>query len=113
MGKVLVTGAGGFIGGHLVKSLINTGHQVRAIDIKPLNDWYQVESGADNLISDMRDTRSSANACDEIDTVYNLASDMGGMGFIENHKAECMVSVLINTNLLEASRKSNVKRYFL
>ena len=112
MGKVLVTGAGGFIGGHLVKSLINTGHEVRAIDIKPLNDWYQVESGADNLISDMRDTRSSANACDDIDTVYNLASDMGGMGFIENHKAECMVSVLINTNLLEASRKSNVKRYF-
>lgn len=112
MGKVLVTGAGGFIGGHLVKSLINTGHEVRAIDIKPLNDWYQVESGADNLISDMRDTRSSAKACDDIDTVYNLASDMGGMGFIENHKAECMVSVLINTNLLEASRKSNVKRYF-
>jgi nucleoside-diphosphate-sugar epimerase len=112
MGKVLVTGAGGFIGGHLVKSLIATGHNVRAIDIKPLNEWFQVENSAENLISDMRDTHSSAKSCDGIDTVYNLASDMGGMGFIENHKAECMVSVLINTNLLEAARKSKVERYF-
>jgi nucleoside-diphosphate-sugar epimerase len=112
MGKVLVTGAGGFIGGHLVKSLIATGHNVRAIDIKPLNEWFQVENNAQNIVSDMRDTQSSAKSCDGIDTVYNLASDMGGMGFIENHKAECMVSVLINTNLLEASRKSNVERYF-
>ena len=112
MGKVLVTGAGGFIGGHLVKSLIATGHNVRAIDIKPLNEWFQVENSAENLISDMRDTHSSAKSCDGIETVYNLASDMGGMGFIENHKAECMVSVLINTNLLEAARKSKVERYF-
>ena len=112
MGKVLVTGAGGFIGGHLVKSLIATGHDVRAIDIKPLNEWFQVENNAQNIVSDMRDTQSSAKSCDGIDTVYNLACDMGGMGFIENHKAECMVSVLINTNLLEASRKSNVERYF-
>jgi nucleoside-diphosphate-sugar epimerase len=112
MKKVLVTGAGGFIGGHLVKSLIAAGNHVRAIDIKPLNEWFQVENDAQNIISDMRDTQSSAKSCDGIDTVYNLASDMGGMGFIENHKAECMVSVLINTNLLEASRKSNVERYF-
>jgi GDP-D-mannose 3',5'-epimerase len=112
MGKVLVAGAGGFIGGHLVKSLIATGHNVRAIDIKPLNEWFQVENSAENLISDMRDNQSSAKSCDGIETVYNLASDMGGMGFIENHKAECMVSVLINTNLLEAARKSKVERYF-
>jgi nucleoside-diphosphate-sugar epimerase len=112
MESILVTGAGGFIGGHLVKSLIAKGHKVRAIDIKPIDEWFQIDFAAQNIVADMRDTSASKTACENIDTVYNLACDMGGMGFIENHKAECMVSVLINTNLLEASRNARVTKFF-
>jgi GDP-D-mannose 3',5'-epimerase len=112
MESILVTGAGGFIGGHLVKSLTAKGHKVTAIDIKPIDEWFQADVAAQNIVADMRDTSASRTACKNIDTVYNLACDMGGMGFIENHKAECMVSVLINTNLLEASRNAGVTKFF-
>jgi GDP-D-mannose 3',5'-epimerase len=108
----LVTGAGGFIGGHLVKDLLARGHAVRAVDIKPDAEWHQVFAGADNRIADLREPGACADAVAGAARVYNLASDMGGMGFIESHKAACMLSVLINTHLLQASAAADVERFF-
>ncbi|HKP21935.1 MAG TPA: NAD-dependent epimerase/dehydratase family protein [Thermoleophilaceae bacterium] len=108
----LVTGAGGFIGGHLVKELLAKGHAVRAVDIKPEAEWHQVFADADNRIADLREASACADAVAGVADVYNLASDMGGMGFIESHKAACMLSVLINTHLLQASAAADVERYF-
>ncbi|HEX6652049.1 MAG TPA: NAD-dependent epimerase/dehydratase family protein [Thermoleophilaceae bacterium] len=108
----LVTGAGGFIGGHLVKDLLAGGRAVRAVDIKPEAEWHQVFAGADNRIADLREPGACAEAVAGVGRVYNLASDMGGMGFIESHKAACMLSVLINTHLLQASAAADVERFF-
>ena len=109
---VVVGGAGGFIGGHLVADLAGAGARVRAIDVKPLEQWYQVHSGVENVVADL----SLREACDETldgaGWVYNLAADMGGMGFIEANKALCMLSVLINTHMLVAARKHGVERFF-
>jgi len=111
--RVLVAGAGGFIGGWLVRDLINKGYKdIVAADIKPLSDWYQVFPGVENVNTDLLDTRNCINVMKEVNVVYNLAADMGGMGFIENNKALCMLSVLINTNLIDISRKQGVRRYF-
>lgn len=110
--KVLVAGAGGFIGGHLVNRLINDGKSVVAVDIKPLANWYQVNKNAQNLIYDLSNLNSCQEVTASVDYVYNLAADMGGMGFIEKNKALCMLSSLINTHLLLASKNNNVKRYF-
>ncbi|HZW10451.1 MAG TPA: NAD-dependent epimerase/dehydratase family protein [Phycisphaerales bacterium] len=110
--RVLVTGGGGFIGGHLVKRLIEQGHQVRSVDVKPLDEWYQVFPKAENVVADMKlldPARRAVQGCEE---VYNLAADMGGMGFIETHKAECMLSVLISTHVLMAAKEAGVKRFF-
>lgn len=112
MSKVLVTGAGGFIGGHLVKRLLDEGHQVRAVDKKPRDEWFQLHDEAENCRMDLSRRRTCITACKHIDDVYNLAADMGGMGFIETHKAECMLSVLINTHMLQAARDHGVKRFF-
>jgi GDP-D-mannose 3',5'-epimerase len=112
MKKIVVTGAGGFIAGHLVKDLIKKGNRVRAIDIKPLNQWYQVSDKADNLVLDLRLRENCYQAVNGYDEVFNLAADMGGMGFIENNKAACMISVLINTHLLIASRDCGISRFF-
>ena len=112
MKKIAVAGAGGFIGGHLVKDLIKAGHLVRAVDIKPLNEWYQVSAGADNLILDLRLRDNCYPAVNGYDEVFNLAADMGGMGFIEKNKAACMLSVLINTHLLMASKDCGIDRFF-
>jgi nucleoside-diphosphate-sugar epimerase len=107
---VLVTGSGGFIGGHLVAELRRRGFErVRGADIKPLADWYQLPDGVENLALDLRDPAACTEAVAGADVVFNLAADMGGMGYIETHKAECMVSVLINTNLLIASRAAGVR----
>jgi nucleoside-diphosphate-sugar epimerase len=84
--KVLVTGAGGFIGGHLVNRLINDGKSVVAVDIKPLANWYQVNKNAQNLIHDLSQLNSCQEVTSSVDYVYNLAADIGGMGFIEKTK---------------------------
>lgn len=112
MAKVLVGGGGGFIGGHLVRSLLADGHVVRAVDVKPLGEWYQVHPGAENVVGDLTLREVCAESVAGVDEVYNLAADMGGMGFIENNKAACMLSVLTTTHLLMASRDAGVDRFF-
>jgi GDP-D-mannose 3', 5'-epimerase len=110
---VLVCGAGGFIGGHLVNKLFAEGAaSVRAVDIKPLGEWYQQNAGADNRVLDLQRIESCQQASEGIDSVFQLAADMGGMGFIENNKALCMLSVLTNTHMLQAAREAGVKRFF-
>jgi len=113
MTNVLVTGAGGFIGGHLVARLREQGvEHIRGVDLVPLDEWYQVFDDVDSRRGDLRDLAECRSACEGIDTVYNLAADMGGMGFIENNKALCMLSVLISTHVLEAAREAGVRRFF-
>jgi GDP-D-mannose 3',5'-epimerase len=109
---VLVAGAGGFIGGQLVRDFEERGIDVRAVDRKPLDEWYYRSSSANNVVSDLKEKEASYNATKGVEQVYNLAADMGGMGFIEHNKALCMLSVLINTNLLLASRDNGVGRFF-
>jgi GDP-D-mannose 3',5'-epimerase len=109
----VVCGAGGFIGGHLVAELRRRGvGSIRAIDIKPLDEWFQRFDGVENVCADLREPAVCRCACGDAVQVYNLACDMGGMGFIELNKAACMVNVLINTNLLIAARDCGVERYF-
>jgi nucleoside-diphosphate-sugar epimerase len=112
MKKIIVAGAGGFIGGHLTKALIAMGHEVRAVDIKPLNKWYQIHSGVENKILDLRMKENCYQAVNGCNEVFNLAADMGGMGFIETHKAACMLSVLINTHMLMAAKDCGIDRLF-
>src|SRR5690348_6921057 len=109
---VLVTGAGGFIGGHLVASLLRDGLAVRAVDIKPLSEWSQLHPDAENVSADCSLLEVASTVTHGAEQVFNLAADMGGMGFIETHKAECMLSVLINTHMLQAARRSGVQGYF-
>jgi len=109
---MLVAGGGGFIGGWLTADLLRRGYLVRSVDQKPLEDWYQVHPGAENLTLDLRDIGACRRAVDDIEQVFNLAADMGGMGFIELNKAACMLTVLINTHLLSAARETGVDRFF-
>jgi len=110
--KYLVCGAGGFIGGHLVSNLHTEGHEVICVDIKPLNRWFQIFDSCKNFSLDIKDYENCLAVTKGVDFIYNMACNMGGMGFIENNKAECMLSVLINTNLLRASLINKVKKYF-
>jgi GDP-D-mannose 3', 5'-epimerase len=109
---VLVAGGGGFIGGHLVADLERQGMRVRAVDVKPLDEWYQVSPDAENMVLDLSEIEACRRAVAGASRVYNLAADMGGMGFIETHKALCMLSVLINTHMLMAARDEGLERFF-
>ena len=110
---IVVCGAGGFIGGHLVADLLRQGHRrIRAVDAKPPTEWYQRFPEAETLRLDLQRRGDCETAVRDAALVYNLAADMGGMGFIENNRALCMLSVLINTHLLMAAREVGVRRFF-
>jgi GDP-D-mannose 3', 5'-epimerase len=109
---VVVAGGGGFIGGHLVADLLSHGHRVRAVDVKPFGEWYQLSEEAENLQLDLSEKQNAVEAVRGAERVYQLAADMGGMGFIEANKALCMLSVLVNTHMLMAARDEGVDRFF-
>jgi nucleoside-diphosphate-sugar epimerase len=111
--RVLVAGGGGFIGGFLVGRLHELGvASVRSADVKPLDEWYQVHPNTENLVRNLEQLEAASEATADMDIVFNLAADMGGMGFIENNKALCMLSVLINTHLLLGAKEHGVERFF-
>jgi len=111
--RIVVCGAGGFIGGHLIADLRRQGYtRLRAIDRKLVDRWYQRFPDVENLCLDLQEIEACRPAVRDAAIVYNLAADMGGMGFIESNKALCMLSVLINTHLLVASREARVERFF-
>lgn len=116
MGKrdlIVVCGGGGFIGGHLIASLIRDGYtRIRAVDYKPLAQWWQRHKGVESLRLDLTHPDACARAARGAHTIYNLASDMGGMGFVESNKALCMLNVLINTHMLQAARDQRARRFF-
>src|SRR5262245_8845150 len=110
---IVVAGAGGFIGGHLVSYLREKGFtRLRAADIKPLEDWYQRFDDVENFQLDLSERDACRKALNGASQVYNLAANMGGMGFIEHNKALCMLSVLINTHMIMAAKEFAVQRYF-
>ncbi len=110
---ILVAGGGGFIGGHLVGRLRDEGFtRIRSVDVKPLDQWYQTFDDVENVVADLKLRNACRAACRGASEVYNLACDMGGMGFIENNRALCMLSVLINTHLLEAAQEAKISRFF-
>jgi nucleoside-diphosphate-sugar epimerase len=112
MSKILVCGAGGFIGGHLVRYLMSKGHSIICADIKPKEYWFQYFEENQNFSVDLKNYENCLKASDGAEFVFNMACNMGGMGFIENNKAECMLSVLINTNMLRACLFNKIKKYF-
>ena len=108
-----VAGAGGFIGGHLVNRLINNGHNVVAVDVKKKEEWFQINDSSKNFFEcDLKVLKNCQDTVENIDVIINLACNMGGIGFITSYKAECMLSVLINTNLLMQAKEKKVKKYF-
>ena len=110
---ILVTGGGGFIGGAMVADLRRKGHKrIRSVDVKPLNEWYQVFDDVDNLVLDLNLKEACEQAAEGASDIYNFAANMGGMGFIEANKALCMLSVLINTHMLQAAKEQGVERFF-
>ena len=111
--NILICGAGGFIGGHLA-SILSKDKNVNLVcaDIKPEEFWFQKFNNVKNYVVDLKEYENAIMVTKDIDYIYNFACNMGGMGFIENNKAECMLSVLVNTNLLRAASKNNCKKYF-
>lgn len=110
---ILVAGAGGFIGGELVNYLKkNSNYKIRAVDRKPISEWYQKFDDVENLCLDLQKEDNCYLAVKNAKEIYNLAADMGGMGFIEHNKALCMLSVLTNTNLLLAAKDNETEKFF-
>ena len=110
---IVVGGGGGFIGGHLLADLRRRGFtNLRSVDIKPFDQWYQCHDDVENVQLDLSEKNACSKVCDGATEVYNLAADMGGMGFIENNKALCMLTVLINTHMLMAAKECGVERFF-
>ncbi|MBT3296090.1 MAG: NAD-dependent epimerase/dehydratase family protein [Verrucomicrobia bacterium] len=110
---IVIGGAGGFIGGSLARYFTDQGFtRIRAIDKKPLYEWYQVVPGVESLCMDLSEKESAIRACEGAIEVYNLAADMGGMGFIERFRVECLRSVLVNTHMIEAAYNAGADRYF-
>jgi len=110
---IVITGAGGFIGGALTRYFHNLGFtRIRAVDKKPLSLWYQRIEGVENLNLDVSEKANATRAVEGAVEVYNLAADMGGMGFIERYRVECLRSILINTHMLEAAYNAGAVRYF-
>ena len=110
--KILITGGGGFIGGHLVNFYQKKGYKIITVDVKKKKSWFQINSKIKNIQADCRDPVICDRITRGVDYVFNLACDMGGMGFIENNKALCMLSSIININLLKSSKKNKIKKYF-
>ena len=113
MVKILICGAGGFIGGHLAsKFILDKKIKLICADIKPLEYWFQTFENSNNYSLDLKDYENALKVTQGVDYIFNFACNMGGMGFIENNKAECMLSVLVNTNLLRAAIKNKCKKFF-
>ena len=110
--KIVIAGGGGFIGAHLAAALLAHGHEVRCVDRLPLEEWHQVHEGAENVVADLRRPDACMAACEGMAACYQLAADMGGIGFIENNKTLCMLSVLINTHMLMAAAEHGVESFF-
>ena len=111
--QIVIAGAGGFIAGALARYFHDQGFtRIRAIDKKPLPEWYQVTEGVESLCLDLSDDYNCRKACAGAVEVYNLAADMGGMGFIERFRIECLRSILINTHMIEAAYRAGAQRYF-
>ncbi len=91
MSKILICGAGGFIGGHLVSNLLKEGHELVCVDIKPTEFWFQISENNKNFSLDLKEYENCLKVTKGVDFIYNMACNMGGMGFIENNKAECML----------------------
>jgi nucleoside-diphosphate-sugar epimerase len=110
---IVVTGAGGFIAGALTRYFHDLGYtRIRAVDRKPLPEWYQRVPGVECLSMDLSEKENAIKAVEGATEVYNLAADMGGMGFIEHFRVECLRSILVNTHLTEAAWRAGVRRYF-
>ena len=110
--KILICGAGGFIGSHLVERMLKLGeYNIVCADIKPIDDWFQIFDECENYSLDLKSYENCLRVASGVDYIYNFACNMGGMGFIENNKADCMLSVLINTNLLRAGVEKKSKKY--
>jgi len=111
--QIVVAGAGGFIAGALVRHFHEQGFtRIRAIDKKPLPQWYQRTPGVECLCMDLKYEDNCKRACEDAVEVYNLAADMGGMGFIERFRIECLRSILINTHMIESAYRAGAQRYF-
>ena len=111
--QIVITGAGGFIGGALAHYFKDQGfNRIRAVDKKPVAEWYQRVPGVENLCLDVSHEENCKRVCEGAVEVYNLAADMGGMGFIERFRVECLRSILINTHMVEAAYRAGARRYF-
>src|SRR5436309_4424459 len=111
--QIVITGAGGFIAGALARYFQEQGFtRIRAVDKKPVAEWYQRVPGVESLCLDVSDPENCRRVCEGAVEVYNLAADMGGMGFIERFRIDCLRSVLINTHMVEAAYRAGAQRYF-